>query len=445
MNGDATLRLSFDWEPAETVRAPELRATWARLEVLVGGECVTQAEDVELGSVGRSIYVPLYPLAEWIAYNWWFLKAHSRPASFPRALWSFASLRGAGGKLNRWLEHHNVRAAGDGFLWPNLTIVPEGQFTRLAWFPDGEATEQRPIRFIRRGDALVNSAVLEHTLARFVDHVLTRLDEQHVRETPLSKEWRALQQTSDEEAEFCIAAARLGLDPFSEALPAAASIERASAELGSELFDDFVSAVSPKRIDAGLAWVTKARRLIAEQAPNGRVDAVRAQVAPGAVAPGARPWELGYRQAARLRDAMGLAPEAPFDARGLMSVVRSNSHDPGLQAVGGRSARDTDVLILGRPAGERASRFAQARALWHFVFEPAPRSFLITPAYTERQKIERAFAAELLAPAEGILRVLDLDTSEYAIEDVEAIAEHFNVSSTVVRHQIDNQVLPALS
>lgn len=52
------------------VRAPELRSTWARLKAWLDDTCITLAEDVSTGSVRRSISVPLYPLAEWIAFNW---------------------------------------------------------------------------------------------------------------------------------------------------------------------------------------------------------------------------------------------------------------------------------------------------------------------------------------------------------------------------------------
>jgi len=85
-------------------------------------------------------------------------------------------------------------------------------------------------------------------------------------------------------------------------------------------------------------------------------------------------------------------------------------------------------------------RFAQARALWHFVFGVPSQSFLLTPAHTDRQRVERAFAAELLAPAEGIRERLQSDEVEFTFEDVEAIARDFGVSPMVIRHQIENQI-----
>ena len=435
-------RFIFDWEPAPGVRAPELRSTWARLEIWVGDECVTQVEDNDSRSVRRSIYVPLYPLAEWIAYNWWFLKAHSRPASLGRELWSSGSSKPRQTGLSRVVEHHNFRAAGDGFLWPNLTIVPEGRYARLVWNPDASATPERPIKYIRRGEAWTESAPLELSLARFVDDVTTRLTEQGITETALQKEWGELRRTDVEEAAFCIAAARLGLDPYSDALEIQGSIEQAAAVLPESLVDDFFDAVTPQKLTLGIEWVTSSAHTIRDQAPDGTSSAeLRAAVGQPDQAPRARPWDLGYQQAGRVRGLLGLGAQERFEVSELLSVVASDSQDIGLQALGGTSQGNSNVLVLGRPMIPQTRRFAEARALWHFLFAQRPGAFLLTPAHTDRQRVERAFAAELLAPAAGILDRLDLGELGFALDDVEAIAAHFEVSSMVVLHQIDNQIL----
>jgi hypothetical protein len=63
------VRFEYEWEPAEDVRSAEFASTWARLEMWVGDRCVTQVEDAASRSARRSIYCPLYPLAEWIAFG----------------------------------------------------------------------------------------------------------------------------------------------------------------------------------------------------------------------------------------------------------------------------------------------------------------------------------------------------------------------------------------
>jgi Zn-dependent peptidase ImmA (M78 family) len=83
--------------------------------------------------------------------------------------------------------------------------------------------------------------------------------------------------------------------------------------------------------------------------------------------------------------------------------------------------------------------------LWHILFQDDPL-FLVTAAYTDRQKVERAFAAELLAPAQGVAERLGNDGVAVTSEDIEAVAQHFDVSAMVIQHQVENQLsLPVVA
>src|SRR5260370_23365723 len=116
MTSISELRITWEGDSAPSVKTTELRETWARIEIHGGGDVVTLVEDRESGSSGRSIFCPLYPLAEWIAYNWWFLKADARPASqfifanVPNMTWNRGVTADA-------IQRHNLRSAGDGFIW----------------------------------------------------------------------------------------------------------------------------------------------------------------------------------------------------------------------------------------------------------------------------------------------------------------------------------------
>lgn len=56
-------------------------------------------------------------------------------------------------------------------------------------------------------------------------------------------------------------------------------------------------------------------------------------------------------------------------------------------------------------------------------------------AYTYQQKLQRAFAAELLSPYASVLSMLDDDFSE---ENVQDVADHFQVSDLTIRTQLVN-------
>jgi len=439
------LRLTWDWLSASEVKAPELRATWARLSIHVGAECVSLVEDRESHSSRRSIYTSLYPFAEWIAFNWWFLQADSRPASalsrLPArydALWSDYG--------DRYRSRHSLRGIGDGYLWPDLFIIPEGETVRLVWNADKDSDRDQPIRFLTRGNLSTDNTTMRRRLAVFVDSVIDRLAEQGVAETPLATEWANIHSADEEESEFCTAAARLGLDPYSEALKYAEDIVWSANQLADrELLRDFLDVVDPDKISITLGWVLRARSEMDDltSRPHGEVAELRhlATALPGWST--LRPWEVGWEQARLIRQAANVEPDQPFDIERLVTDLTRATSSPGLHALGQAKEGASPLLIVSRRQSDASKRFVLARALWHVLWQDSP-TFLVTSAHTDRQKIERAFAAELLAPARGISSGLVDDNVHSALEEsaLDELAAHFRVSTLLVQHQIENQVLP---
>ena len=81
-------------------------------------------------------------------------------------------------------------------------------------------------------------------------------------------------------------------------------------------------------------------------------------------------------------------------------------------------------------------RFAFTRALFEYLTSTVEPTALLTSARTERQKRNRAFAAEFLAP-EAFLR--ERLPGEYVgLEEIEEVADQLGVSTLVVQHQIQN-------
>jgi hypothetical protein len=109
-------------------------------------------------------------------------------------------------------------------------VIPEGEHTHLIWHEDRHPSSDRPIRFLTRGEAFVEHESVQQEFTRLISAVLTRLAEKGVTDTPLEKEWAEIQRADPEEVEFCLAAARLGLDPYAEAAPYERLIVRAADE-----------------------------------------------------------------------------------------------------------------------------------------------------------------------------------------------------------------------
>lgn len=445
MTAEQELKIRWEWEPADSIRTPEHRATWARIEIKVGSDLVTLVEDRGSGSSRRSIYCPLYPLAEWIAYNWWFLQSDTRPSSFLAQ--DGVSALSASRLLPAALrEHHSIRASGDGFAWPDLLIVPDDSQTRLVWGDDSAHSSRWPIRFLTRGDHRARSEQVQQELEIVVTATLTRLAEQGVAGTVLEKEWAAIQQTDPDEADYCRAAARLGLDPYSDAEPYEQDILQAAQTLSGQVLTDFLDAVSPEHIGRALVWISSLRSTIeGRQAAIPPPDAevlqdLRAAARRHWASVSTFPWVVGYEQARVIRGQ--LAPDnttrLPVD-RYVTSIARK-APDVSLQALGAGASHLHPLVAIGQNRPATSTRFTLSRALWHYIWDDSPL-FVVTAAHTHRQRIERAFAAELLAPAEGIAQLLESRPEAASQEELEQIAHRYGVSSMVIEHQVRNHLI----
>jgi hypothetical protein len=429
---------TIEWEPAPGVQGDEHRATWARFELWVGGECITQVEDKVSGSARRSIYISLYPLAEWIAFNWW------RLAYDYRSTWLVENSRGRDARYAErvWSEvrPHRVRDAGDGFLWPDLAILPEDDSqTLLVWKSDQSVTEGRVARFISNGLKRVASSELRHFLSSVVEQVIHRLHEQGIQKSSLMTEWELVSSPDKSEREFCIAAAQLGLDPYAEdTISLEEGIIRAGSSFSSEVLADFLGIARIGALDEEIDWILSS----AEVASKSSVDrgivssmAGSTDVEPSNVR---YPWRIGWQEASALRAQWGLAPTDQVQMENWIETVTRPTPNAGMQALGFAEGSRVGQLVLAREYTSRSRRFTEARALWRVSNDPHG-IFLVVATYGTRQKIERAFAAEFLAPADGIREIL-ADPSVVPLDELEKVADIFGVSSMVIKHQVENQL-----
>jgi hypothetical protein len=429
-----------EWLDAPGVVTPELSATWARYEMWAGSRCITQVESAG-GTFRRSVYGALYPFAYWIASNWWLLTSHVRPSAVETRYWNWRNAR-----QHPWLRRHNVRGAGDGMAWPDLTIVPEGAVTRIAWSPDSQS-QLAPIRFASAGYDAIRSSDLQEDLAKVVDLVLERLAESGLPKTPLAEAWSEIGKLDAEEQEFCRTVARMGLDPFSVNDETANTIIGVADQLPSDILDDFFDSADVTALTAAATWAHDALGVADKAAGQARRtlrDAYRA-VREATTTNGTdvdHPWLTGYAMARQLRRELGLDSTDRFDIGPWVGMRDVDAPSHGIY--GCASVRDDHcgVVLGARGLGPATAKFGQARALGRALAREGQRQFILSVARSHDEKVARAFAAELLAPADGIRTVLD-SAGENDDIALEAAALQFQVSPLLVRHQYDNQIAAA--
>jgi hypothetical protein len=331
----------------------------------------------------------------------------------------------------QWLDHHNLRAVGDGFFWPDLTIVPDsGSKAMLTWHADS-AVAKGPLRFTSHGEAEVGQDDLRSTLGNFVESVLIRLREEGIKQTPLEEEWEDLRRLDEDEVAYCSATARLGLDPSAVPEGISEMILRADEYLEHALVDDFFRAADPHRVAEDLQWVNSSFDLIDSSTGAPVRELLPVQIAPAAVS-----WEQGWRAASAVRSTMSLSVTERFEPDSFLSHRILTGQDRGIEGAGGLSANQDPVVVLSRERPAGSQRFAEARSLFRFL--RGEGCFLITSAHGSTQKSERAFAAELLAPAAGLRELLGPGSSTVDDVDIARLSEHFGVQDLVVIHQIEN-------
>lgn len=437
------ISLDIEWDSPGGAKGEELRATWARLRILVDGTPVTRVEDHEGHGVRPGIFVPLYPVAEWIARNWWSLLYE---VPLPR------SSRGV-----RYGDRHNLRFAAEGFALPDLLIQPAGGCIDLEWKPF-----DRPlcgVTFLDRGRAVVSRGDFEASLRRFVESVVSRLDDQGVRATFLAEEWRAISKADADEEAFCRALGQLGEDPYVEhpVDGVRALIEFANL-FPAETVEEFLAAVEWSRLEEAGGQL----KSFTEEAGKARLDLqplleLREKIGHGNgwTPGGGLPWQQGYEFARTLRQYLNMLPSVgvPSSAElGSLFKVRADQWDEAIAGKLGYSEHiraavaatsDSYPYFALRSDCESNQVFALCRGLFEYLTSNGRATGLATDAASERQKRNRAFAAEFIAPAEGIAGHIQ-DSTVVAGEELKQIAERFGAPEYVIRHQIQNHHLAAI-
>lgn len=424
-------RIEFDWESAPGVRAPELRATWARWMIRVNGSVVTLLADHRTRGMRDGVYGPLYPLAEWLATNWWSLLYELRGTRRDRELGVFS-------------HRHSIVSAAEGFAVPDLTFRRVDTNILLQW--QARNCPQKRVQFLASGRRRVPVEVVALAFEQFITAVVQRLDDQGVGDTLLQDEWKSLQALTSDEREFCEAAGSLGLDPFQLSDDQANGITAAKALLPAELSDDFYQAATPSRLDEQAKWVRDASDWIAEQTwESARLKETRGNLsAPVRTSP---PWKRGYELAQRFRNAMGLAVN---DAVHCLAEFTGSTRDlwlhrcpqkrseweRSIQAVSGDN-RCQGFAVVTAARRRDSQQFAICRGLGEYLTSGSQRLQLVSMVDSDRQRQNRAFAAELLMPAE-LLRRRCGGEATVGTDEVAEWADERQVSTEVIRHQLRN-------
>ncbi|MCP4696339.1 MAG: hypothetical protein GY862_05775 [Gammaproteobacteria bacterium] len=428
--------LKFNWEKPQGAKGKELRATWAYLTITVNGKPVTRVCSYakKNKTVRDGIYLPLYPLAEWLAGNWWFLFHEHETERRKNA--------------SSYLERHSLDYAKEGYALPSLTIRPTGNKILLEC-RSSNAPLQRA-EFIGNGEDYLDSEEVREELAGFIDTVVTRLENKNVPDTFLAALWKAIKESYrvSEEYEFCIVAAKLGLNPYNVSLDEEKDIILASQNIPAELAGEFFSAVDVGGLQKQAAWLSDTLNGI-QSHPSSLSSLKDLQSDIPKIHP-QLPWNEGYKCAMDLRKKLKITEKIDtlddFDkifgqSKGSWKssiLSKPNSYFDGLLGI----KADGSPGFAVTKNRDDSKKFAICRALFEYLYVQPKTSSLISATRSEQQKRNRAFAAEFLSPSELLRECIQKNV--ITNQEIDEIAEVFCVSSHVIRYQIENRRLACI-
>ena len=427
--GGIVTEISFvtEWQDGERIAGEELSATFAALRIDVGGEPLTKVLDNRAATIRDSIFVPLYPIAEWLVSNWWFLAnepenpAKKRTSAFKR--------------------RHSLRTSTDGYALPDLTMTASGARTTLRWTVASSPWTRTD--FLSSGQATVDTGQFMQDCADFIEKVTRRLVACDIRSTFLQEEWAAIQNADDDESKFCAMSAQLGWDPYDLDASLQDQLFTLADQLGELSGEAFpvINASAPLEDSAAILEAIEAAKPNELDLPFSPEPVAEPRFVDG------RPWDAGYRSAEATRSLLGLNGQPISNIESLASALDQDiatlkrvtapvgplSRLNLVEGVVTRGSSGSASFGL-KASGDAGRRFLFCRTLAEAIYSQGDA--LVTKGNTERQQRNRAFAAEFLAPSAGLkAKIADSVVDD---EQVDELAEEFGVSTRVILHQIEN-------
>lgn len=244
------------------------------------------------------------------------------------------------------------------------------------------------------------------------------------------------------EHEFCRTAGALQISPYNltdkaaelvRGIIAAMPEEDARLDFASTMDFDEVEDIS-RQIDQDLAQLSDRNSLTALPSAVVALDETIAGLAKS----GLKPWQKGTQAAKALREHFKLGADVPVGRADRLAKM-CGADDFVLKDIGSQEILAFQAKVQSAPTvlvqsewGALSSAFFLARAVGDYLVFQSKKS-CVSNKYTDRQAVGRAFAAEFMAPAEGVVSMIDEEE-----RSMTKVALHYGVSVEVVKHQYQN-------
>ncbi|WP_156427397.1 hypothetical protein [Novosphingobium sp. Fuku2-ISO-50] len=390
--------------------------TVTRLRISILNNLITRNISKRGGGESEAINTSLLPLAEFLANGWWPLLYEPVRPNISDA----------------FRVRHRLDSGMRGYAFPALALWSGGEESIVAdWavFSNPFATisfmttrPDDPVQLGRNG--------VELCLMEFVETVIERSDGAC---GDLTIAWNRIRDSiaNTDELSYCIAAGRLGLDPYD---PDAPDLSAWAAGVSETLFNDVSEIVEVSELAKTSEWlrdVDARLKVLPETDLSGFGNPAFDDLTEPA-------WVAGQVSADLLRNNTGLPVENPRGAVSdlLGSVIAEGgelawSGPEGISAVTHRLGSKARIGTVARSARQR--RFRACAAAYMAWTSEQGQEHAATDASTRKQQASRAFAAEMLAPRQALLA--RASSSGFDDEDLLELASEFICPYETVKWQ----------
>jgi hypothetical protein len=346
-----------------------------------------------------------------------------------------------------------MAAVGGGYAWPDIRFASDGLHV-LVEARRTSGDKGAPVRYLEGPPVQVAAEAFEIGIDDFVERVLARLSSFKVLKTDLADLWAEVRSERADEAVYALRQleALLGFDAGeapedliqglfglreSAGRKAVNEIAAAGKENAGRLVRAALESAEASDVTIRLTSIPEVEALFRRQAD---MDAL--------------PWQRAELAARLARDVWGVhaGPVSNEVLSDLFQLPKDRLETGPVAALGiaagfRRNRWDEAVSIVQRAKAPTGRRFEIMRLVADHVVAPDDDHLLpITTARTDRQKFQRAFAAEFLLPFQEMyeqLGGLSFGEGEIRDDDIEDVAAQYQVSPLMVRTSLVNRgVLP---
>jgi hypothetical protein len=426
-----SLKIECEWWGPLGDESDVSQACRAAIGIKVGDQHLTRLEDSWAATIRPRMNGNAYTLAQWFAGNWWRLRWE------PETPTSQVDVD--------WRMSHSMGSAGGGFSWPGIIFASDGDSVAIA-SRASRGKVMGPVRYLSDLSTRITASQFEREIDSFLSFVLSRLHAKGHGDSELAELWQDVMNERNDPAlsPFRRMEAICGYDPDEAPDDLMKLLLEDGYDLGKHAVEE-VAAHARHRTQEVLNEIKSLSDKKGVPQAGGYRCRPRTLTSPITYRKGARPWEKAALLARTAREEWNLG-DAPVSNMHLGDFFRtpkkvfsrSKTAESNPITLGLRGAnRDCLDIYLGKKP-DTSRRFAASRLLgqWLQMNGETERLVPVADAKTAQQQFQRAFAQEFLCPYKALME--RMQTERPTEENIEDTAEHFGVSSLLIKTTLVN-------